>query len=175
LGVSKFWKREHDPLERSLRAARPEARDELVAELVSRSATGRPVHRRSRGAFAAALTVFMVGSFASFGGLGYAAASAQDAAKSLTRIVTPSKQTALQARDTQSSAQHQYGKDTFTPPAAKPKSTVTIKVASASATQVAAESGELPFTGLGLGATALLGLALLGFGAMLRRRENRRI
>jgi hypothetical protein len=172
--VSRFWKREHDPVERALHAGRPEARDELVAALASRSAAGRPVHRGSRVAFAVALTVFMVGSFASFGGVGYATAGAQDAVQSVTRIVTPAKQTRLEARDT-SAAQDQYGNQTFTPPAAKPKPSVQIKVASASASQVAAESGELPFTGLGLGATALLGLTLLGLGAMLRRRENRRI
>jgi hypothetical protein len=175
--VSKFWKREHDPVERALHAGRPEARDELVAALASRSAASRPVHRGSRAAFAVALTVFMVGSFASFGGVGYATAGAQDAVQSVTRIVTPAKQTKLEARDTKSAAQDQYGNQTFTPPAAKPKPkpSVQIKVASASASQVAAESGELPFTGLGLGATALLGLTLLGFGAVLRRRENRRI
>jgi hypothetical protein len=172
--VSKFWKREHDPVERALHAGRPEAPDELVAELASRSAVSRPVHRGSRAAFALALTVFMVGSFASFGGVGYATAGAQDAVQSVTRIVTPAK-SELQARETKSSAQDQYGNQTFTPPAAKTKPSVQIKVASASASQVAAESGELPFTGLGLGATALLGLTLLGFGAMLRRRENRRI
>jgi hypothetical protein len=172
--VSKFWKREHDPVERALHAGRPEARDELVAELASRSAASRPVHRGSRAAFAVALTVFMVGSFASFGGVGYATAGAQDAVQSMTRIVTPAKQTKPE-RGTKSAAQDQYGNQTFTPPAAKSKPSVQVKVASASASQVAAESGDLPFTGLGLGATAVLGLTLVGLGAMLRRRENRRI
>jgi hypothetical protein len=170
--VSRFWKREHDSVERVLREGRPEAPDHLVAELVDRSTPVHQVHRGSRVAFAAALTVFMVGSFASFGGIGYAAASAQDAAKSITRIVAPAKQTKLQARETKSAAQDQYGSQTFTPPAAEPKAKVKAKVASVSKTQVAAVSGELPFTGIGLGATALLGLTLLALGTFLRRRET---
>jgi hypothetical protein len=125
----------------------------------------------------------MVGSFASFGGLGYAAANAQDAATSVTRIVTPAKRAKVEVRATKSAAQDQYGNDTFTPPATKPKVTVKSKVKAKVATkpkvanvsrhQVAAASGELPFTGLGLGATALLGSAFLVLGVFLRRRERR--
>jgi hypothetical protein len=117
------------------------------------------------------MTVFMVGFFASFGGLGYAASSAQDAATSVTRIAKPAKHKVL-ARTTRSAAQDQYGHQTFTPPVAKPK----VKVKSASATPtvaVVSASDELPFTGLGLGASGALGLMLLGLGALLRRREAR--
>jgi hypothetical protein len=171
MGVSKFWKREHDPVEHALRAGRPEARDGLVEELATRFAPRGPTHRRSRAAFAGALAVFMVGSFASFGGMSYAAASAQDAVTSVSRIVTPAKQTKLETRATKSAAQDQYGDQTFTPPVAKPKPTVEVE--SDTTIQVASAGGELPFTGLGLGATALLGMAFLALGAFLRRRENR--
>ena len=166
--VRMFWRRQKDPVERVLRAARPEARDELVVQLMGRSAAFRPVRRLSRVAFAGAMTVFMVGFFASFGGLGYAASSAQDAATSVTRIAQPAKH-AVPTRATQSAAQDQYGHQKFTPPVAKPK--VKVKSAPSNNVVVVSASDELPFTGLGLGASGALGLMLLGLGALLRRRE----
>ena len=162
-----FSRRQEDPVERVLRAARPEARDELVADLAVRSAAFRPVRRWSRAAFAGAMTVFMAGFFASFGGLGYAASNAQDAATSVTRIVKPAAQK-LPARATQSAAQDQYGQQVFTPPAAKPK--IKVKSASAHKVAVVSASDELPFTGLGLGVSGAFGFMLLGLGVLLRRR-----
>jgi hypothetical protein len=113
------------------------------------------------------MTVFMVGFFASFGGLGYAASNAQAAARSVTRIVSPAKSLSVK---TQSASQDQYGNQTFTPPAAK--QTKVIKVAGVSS-QEPTSSGELPFTGIGLGVTAALGLMLMTLGVFLRRRESR--
>jgi hypothetical protein len=177
MSVSKFWKREQDPVEGALRAGRPEAREELVARLADRVAASRPMRRWSRVAFAGAMTVFMLGTFASFGGIGYAASSAKEAAKGITRIAKPAKQTKLAVRTTKSSAQDQYGQDPVTPVvntkpkvAKKPPQVAGIFKPPAAV----ASSDELPFTGLGLGATGALGLLLLSLGALLRRRESRR-
>jgi hypothetical protein len=85
--------------------------------------------------------------------------------------VKPSKTEKLVVRHTQSAGQDQYGQQQFTPPAAKP--TKVIKVAGVASETPTQSSGELPFTGLGLGVTALLGLTLLALGALLRRRESR--
>jgi hypothetical protein len=171
LGVKRFWNGEEDALERVLRNGRPEARDELVAGLARTTASARPPRRLSRVAFASSLTVFMVGFFASFGGLGYAAANAHLVAKSITRIAQPATQKF--AAQTKSAAIAQYHPQQFTPPVAKPKPGTTIEVAGISTKTPSQASGELPFTGLGLGITAALGLMLLAVGAMLRRRENR--
>jgi hypothetical protein len=173
LGVKGFWNDREDALERVLRDARPEARDDLVADLV-RSATPRRYPRRwSRVAFASSLTVFMLGFFASFGGLGYAAANAHSVAKSVTRIAQPSTTQHKLAVKTKSAGQDEYDQQTYTPPA-KPKPAKVIKVAGISTqTQSQAAGDELPFTGLGLGLTAGLGLMLLAVGALLRRRESR--
>src|SRR5207247_1794732 len=154
------------------RAERAEAPDALVAGLAHRVAAVRPVRRWSRVAFAGALTVFMLGFFASFGGLGYAASNAQSVTKTVTRIVKPAKVEKLAVRQTQSAGQDQYGHQKYTPPAAKPIKKV-IKVAGVSTSEPTASSGELPFTGLGLGVTAALGLMLLALGTLLRRRESR--
>ena len=174
--MKRFWDSGEDGLERVLCDGRPEAPDEFVAGL-ARKVTPTPHARRwSRVAFASSLTVFMVGSFASFGGLGYAAGNAHSVAKSVTRIVTPAAKTQKLAVKTKSAAVDQYGNQTYTPPAAqpKPKPAKVIKVAGISTqTSPTQSSDELPFTGLGLGVTAALGLMLLAFGALLRRRESR--
>jgi hypothetical protein len=172
--VKGFWNGEEDAVERALRDGRPAPRDELVAGLARTASARRPARRWSRVAFASSLTVFMVGFFASFGGLGYAAANAHSVAKSVTRIVTPAKTQHALAVKAKSAAQDEYGQQTFTPPAAKPKPAKVIKVAGISTqTPKPSSTGELPFTGLGLGVTAGLGLMLLAFGALLRRRESR--
>jgi hypothetical protein len=172
LGVKRFWNGEEDALERVLRESRHEARDELVADLARTATASRPARHWSRVAFASSLTVFMVGFFASFGGLGYAAANAHSVAKSVTRMVQPT--TTQHAVTAKSAAVDQYGEQTFTPPVAKPKPAKVIQVVGTSTTQTPQQaSGELPFTGLGLGITAALGLMLVAVGAMLRRREGR--
>ena len=166
-----FWNGKEDALERALRDGRPAARDELVAGL-ARSTSARPLARRwSRVAFASSLTVFMVGFFASFGGLGYAGANAHSVVKSVTRITQPAKTHVAVA--TKTAAIAQYKSEPYTPPVAKPKPAKVIKVAGISTETPKPASGELPFTGLGLGITAALGLMLLAFGALLRRREGR--
>lgn len=178
--MGSIWRRDRDGLEQRLRDGRPEAPASLVTELVEQSMAAAPVRRWSRVAFAGALTVFMVGFFASFGGLGYAGASAQSATRSVTRIVVPAKTTKVKVvRQTQSAAQDQYATppQQYTPPAATPKAKPkVIQVAGISTTQqpaTSSSSGTLPFTGFGLGLTAGLGLLLLAVGMLLRRRESR--
>jgi hypothetical protein len=85
----------------------------------------------------------------------------------VTRLVKTQK---APTRTTQSAAQTQYGNQTYTPPA--PKATKVIKVAGVSS-QPSTSSAELPFTGIGLGVTAALGLMLVTLGVFLRRRESR--
>ena len=172
----RIWNRGSDDLERRLRAERPEAPEALVAELVDRSATAAPARRWSRVAFASAMTVFMVGFFASFGGLGYASANVESATRTVTRIVVPTKTAKVKVvRQTQSAASAQYSSpkpQTFTPPPSKPK---VIQVAGISTSQqpTTTSAGTLPFTGFGLGLTAGLGLLLVAVGAIMRRRESR--
>lgn len=126
--------------------------------------TGRP-SRGSRFAFSAALTVLMLGTFVSFGGLSYAASQSRNAVHTLTKVAAAQK---VVVRN--SSAAGQYHKKTnpgqkqvFTPPSGpSPGSTGTTS-----------QGGTLPYTGLSLGATALLSGFLLLVGIMLRRRERR--
>lgn len=172
-----IWKKRSDELEQRLRAERPEAPAKLVAGLAGRTMSAFPQRRWSRVAFASAMTVFMLGFFASFGGLGYASANVESATRSVTRIVVPTKVTKVKVvRQTQSAAAVQYSSpnpQTYTPPPSKPK---VIQVAGISTSQQptsTASSGTLPFTGFGLGLTAGLGLLLVALGAVLRRRESR--
>ncbi len=173
----RIWKRGTDELEQRLRAERPEASDRLVAELAERTEPAVPARRWSRVAFASAMTVFMLGFFASFGGLGYAAGSVQSATRSVTRIVVPAKTTHVKVvRTAQSAACDQYcDQQVYTPPAAPPSKPKVIQVAGISTSQqpTSTSSGTLPFTGFGLGLTAGLGLLLVALGAVLRRRESR--
>jgi hypothetical protein len=169
------WKRERDSVEAALREARPTASDELVDELSERVLATKVTRsgHGSRFAFAAALTVFMLGTFASFGGLSYAASSAQTTASAMKQIVAPAK---VQKQKHHSSASTQYGEQSvLTPPVAKPKPKKpdpTVKVAAATAGSPP-QSGTLPFTGYGLGMTAAIGSLLLALGVFLRRREAR--
>ncbi|MEJ7567588.1 MAG: hypothetical protein WKF41_04905 [Gaiellaceae bacterium] len=141
-----------------------------------RQASNRQVRRHSRVAFAAAMTVMMLGTFASFGALSYAATGASETVQTVKRIVHGQ---APPVRKT-SAASDQYApkanvavvvKKKAAP--AKPVGQVLGAVAAPNA-QVAS-SGELPFTGLSLGATAILGFGLIGLGVFLRRREASRV
>ena len=168
-----MWKRK-DGLEQRLRVERPEADAEFVARLVERTVPAVPMRRWSRVAFASAMTVFMLGFFASFGGLGYAAANVQSVTRTVTRIVVPAK--VSKPVQVHSAARAQYQpQQVYTPPAAKPAKPKVIQVAGISNAQQPSttSSSTLPFTGFGLGITAGLGLLLLSLGALLRRRESR--
>ena len=169
------WRRRRGT-ERQLRTERPVPSDELVAT-ISAAAVAAHRHRGgvgSRVAFAAAITTFMLGTFASFGGLSYAASGASTAAQAVERVVV--EQVPLVREN--SAAADQYG-PAVTPPAeeeAAPAEEEAASVAGAEAASVAgaeAASGTLPFTGVSLAMTLLISLGLIGGGVMLRRREQR--
>ena len=75
--MSKFWKRE-EPLERELRTSfEPSAGlEEAISERVRQSAPRVRYARASHRLYLTALAVFMLGTFASFGGVGIAAQGA---------------------------------------------------------------------------------------------------
>lgn len=165
----RFWRRPEDELEAQLRAARAEPRPDFVHELgrsIGRATRAR--HRGSRLAFAGALTVFMVGSFASIGGLSYAAAGASEAITVAKRVAAENQ---IQLRD-RSAATDQYAPDVapvFQPPVAAE----AIQPPVAAEAIPPAELDVLPVTGISLAATAAVGFGLILLGVALRRRERR--
>lgn len=169
-----IWKRSHDSVEEFLLDARPEAPESLVRELDRNvvSPATRPA-RRSRRALYAAMTVVMVGTFASFGGLGYAASGAQGTVNAVKQAVAPAKTQVTQSAKTSAAAQY----DEESVPTEQSKTEPgTLEPPTSTAATATASTGKgttLPFTGLGLGATAFFGAALLAFGIYLRRRESR--
>lgn len=157
-------------LERELRISRPEPRAGFLTEVSQQIADSGPTVTRRRApsqiAFALALTTFALGTFASFGGVGYAASSAVSTAHIVKHAI------AHKPLSRHTSAAAQYGP--ATPPAA-----VAPAAAVAAAQQTAAAGGvsagqTLPFTGLSLLTTAIVGFILLLAGIFLRRREHRR-
>jgi hypothetical protein len=120
----------------------------------------------SRLSFAAAVVVLIVGTFASFGGLGYAASNGKHAAHALAKVTAGHK-----VLVTHSAAAGQYPgatsapKAPFKPPVTKPTSSSPISTT--------AEASTLPFTGTSLLATVLVAAALLGTGLVLRRAGRR--
>jgi hypothetical protein len=150
-----------------LRAQRAEAPDGLVEEISAR-VSAAPAGRRawSRVAFASAVSVFVLGTFASFGGLGYASSGASDTYSAVKKIAVAHK---LQVAVHRSSAADQYHPTTtpsaFTPPA-------TNQPSAGVAAAVATQGNTLPFTGFSLVGTFVASLALIGAGIFLRRRER---
>lgn len=170
-----IWKGKRDRVGNALRRAKPEASDDLVARLSEAvEAANELTARRSRGsrlAFGTALIVLMVGSFASFGGLSYAASGAKNTAAAVQKAVAS---TQAERRTTTSAAAQYHEETVLTPPTVREEdsSGPTIRVASQSAGP-RATNDTLPFTGFGLGTTAALGSLLLILGIVLRRREAR--
>jgi hypothetical protein len=149
--------REITRLEGELRAARPRPRDSFVAALAGRATSPAPSFRGSRIAFSLAFSVFLIGSFTAFGGLGYASAGAKSVAKV---VIHPSKAT---VRRTSASAQY----------AVPPPPTGTHVSGAGKQLGVAGTSRSLPFTGISLVLTVAIGAALLAAGLVLRVRERR--
>jgi hypothetical protein len=158
-----------------LEAALRELRSEAPPELVDALARGvvarqpRPSRSWSRLAFAAALSVFILGTFASFGGLSYAASGATGTYDVVKQVVVKHK---LKVSVPTSSAAAQYPAKPKAKPKPKPgpfKPPKTPKPAGA----VSPQSSTLPFTGFSLLATFVVSLALIGAGLALRRRERR--
>jgi hypothetical protein len=108
--MKRFWTR-GDGLEHELRMQRPEPRKEFLRELET-TVSGdryRPQARSLRLGMAGALTVAMVISVASFGGIGYAATGVTHAVKAASHVVAPARK-AAPAKKAQplSSARVQY-------------------------------------------------------------------
>jgi len=153
--------------EATLRSYRPEPREEFVQSLADRIGAERPVHRTawSRLAFAGAASTLVLGMFASFGGVGYAAGGATSAYSVVKKVVVKQR---LAVDVHKSSASAQYAPNPQ-PPAQGPNS----EVAGSSAGAGAVEGAQaLPFTGVSLLVTVVLGFALLATGLILRRRER---
>ena len=188
--MNRFRPGRKDDLGAVLRASRPEPSRDFVDTLSERIASdGRRTRLRgaSRLSFAAALTVFMLGTLASFGGLGYAASSTKGAFKKVAALEGPSagrtpasdqyveKVTICHNGHTITISRsalpaHRRHGDTIGP--------CGVLGASASRTQVGgalgatASGGALPFTGIPLAATVLVSLVLMTLGFALRRRAN---
>ena len=169
--MGRMWNRGGDEVERRLRAERSVPSDEFVEQVSGsvRRASTRQVRRYSRVAFASALTVMMLGTFASFGALSYAATGATGTVETVKRIVNGKAPVARKA----TAASDQYAPKPIVAVVVKkkaPPAPPATGVAPAN-TQVAA-TGQLPFTGISLGATVALALGLIGLGVFLRRREG---
>ena len=188
--MARFRRQRKDGLARELRAGRPELSAGFVDALSKRvDADGRRSHlfAWSRVSFAGALTVLVLGTLASFGGLGYAASGTEQAVRTVKRVVAPSRPQLVP----NSAAQAQYAQPKVT--VCHNGHTITISkaalpahlrhgdtagacgVAGASVQRFAgASSRTLPFTGISLGVTVLVAVLLVSLGLALRRRADRR-
>jgi hypothetical protein len=164
-----MWQRRKQRwLEGALRAERAEAPDGLVEDISGKVSTAPAYRRRawSRVAFASAVSVFVLGTFASFGGLGYASSGASDTYSAVKKVAVAHK---LKVAVHRTSAADQYHPTTtpapFTPPSSNGPS-------SGVAAAVTTQGNTLPFTGFSLLGTFLASLGLIGAGIFLRRRER---
>ena len=171
--MGRFWKREHEShhIEALLLAHRPLPRPDFVHGLASRVSDrgDRPRFALSRVAFAAALSTLMLGTFASFGGLSYAADGAHHSLKAVKSVVTQAPRETVK----RSPASDQY---TSPPPVVTPPAGGGVSGAGGggAGSGPAAVNATLPFTGFPLLLTAAIGLGFLALGLMLRRGEARR-
>lgn len=193
--MKRFRPGRQDELGNELRASRPEPSPELVKTLSDQYGANRRrahLYVASRLSFAGALTVLMLGTLASFGGLGYAASSTKQAAIAVKKVVAPSRPQVVHS----SAAQDQYAPQKVT--ICHKGHTITISksalpthlrhgdtvgpcpagaggIAGAGAggpLGATAQVASLPNTGLSLGATVLASLLLMTLGLALRRRAN---
>jgi hypothetical protein len=163
-----MWSRRRTGFEDALRRQRAEAPAGFVDELSKKVAGSRPSSGRawSRLAFASAVSVFILGTFASFGGLSYAASGATGTYTAVHQVVVKHK---LKVSVHTSSATGQYPHS----PTKKPAVLHVKKAHHAVLGTQAVSANTLPFTGVSLLATFLVSLALIGTGVVLRRRERR--
>jgi hypothetical protein len=153
-------RRQDRHLEARLRSARPTPSDEFVRNLTGRVETRRAPRVWSRLAFAAAFTTLLLGTFASFGGLGYAGSGATQAVNTLKTLSSKHK---LVVHKSSASAQYP---PTPGAPAQGAQPAAQTQVAGAQAAKT------LPFTGISLLGTVLASIALIALGLVLRRRER---
>jgi hypothetical protein len=164
-----MWGRQKQgDLERELHRRRAVAPDALVDELSHKVSAASVRGRRpglARVAFASAVSVFVLGTFASFGGISYAASGASGTYGAVKQIVVEHKLTVKK-----SSAADQYP----SPPKNEAGGVAGVhKTTPAPANAAPVASGTLPFTGVSLLGTLTLSLVLIGVGFALRRRESR--
>src|SRR3954465_7731842 len=160
--------RRSSDLEATLRKNRAEPPEGFVQSLTDQVAAARPVSRTawSRLAFAGAASTMILGMFASFGGLGYAASGASTTYSVVKKAVVDHK---LSVDVHKSSAAAQYPDNT---PSQEPPANNVAGETTGSAAGAVAGAQTLPFTGVSLLVTVMLGLALLTTGLILRRRER---
>jgi len=164
-------RRENRWIEALLRSRRAEAPDDLVRHISAKvlPSHGSPRQAWSRAAFAGAVSVFILGTFASFGGVSYAGSGATGTYDAVKQIVVAHK---LKVVVPMSAAVSQYPST----PKSKPSVFVPPKVhhhAPVLSGVVRVQGKTLPFTGLSLLGTLVASLALIGTGLILRRRERR--
>jgi hypothetical protein len=117
----------------------------------------------SRLVFVTALCVLLLGVFASFGGVSYAAHGISHSVGSVKSAVSgPSVVHRSPAND-------QY----HTPPPVTPPAGGGVSGAGGGAGAQPAAMGNLPFTGFPIIFTSAIGFGLILIGLMLRRREQR--
>ena len=120
------------------------------------------------------ISVFVLGTFASLGGLGYAASGATGTYGAVKQVAV--KHTLIVSVHKSSAADEYAPKPKPKPHKKKVKPVHQTGVAGAQTGVGIAgvkTSGTLPFTGLSLLATLVLSMALLVAGIILRRRERR--
>ncbi len=156
-----FKNKGENDLERELGGLRQEPSSDLVADVTGRVGSA-PRRIGSRAAFAGALITLVLGTFASFGGVGYAAAGASQTVKSVYKI-SSSAAAPTSARD-------QYQKKPANVAKVSAKHVVVVKKTHPAKT--VAKATTLPFTGFSLLLSVGLSLGLIVLGFMLRRRES---
>jgi hypothetical protein len=162
--------RRHSDAETRLRAYRSEPRADFSRDLAGRL-QDNPVRRPtawSRLAFAGSVASLIVGMFATVGGFSYAAAGATSTYSVVKESVVDQK---LTVEVDKSSAQEQYP-GTPTPPEQPPQQNVAGENTNNAAVAGVEAADTLPFTGISLLATFLVGASLLVLGLILRRRER---
>jgi hypothetical protein len=161
------WGRQFSDVELLLHEHSPSPRPEFI-DAVAVSLRRRDTRRRvpSRIAFASALTTVMLGTFAAFGGLSYAATSADRGTAAL-------KQAAAMGENAPRVSERSPAADQYTSPPPPPPGGAGVLGGGQGAGQVSA-AGELPFTGFPLLTAVAVGLGFLLLGVILRRRELRR-
>ena len=156
--------RKREGMDRVLASLRAQPPDELVDEISARVGATRPESPWPRVAYAASIAVMVVGTFASFGGLTYAASGTTKVADTVAKVAASHKVVV------KSSASSQYAKVApkapLKPPPAAPKPAPEQTLGTTT-------QGTLPFTGVSLLGTFLLSLGLMLTGYFLRRRGRR--